>query len=99
MYQKFPFNDVNVHGKVLNSLVLRIDPQLTDSAIIIQFKRVVQILCNIKRLFHSDGNFLLLICDRHIRTAFDMLLQHRCKIEVYRKVSVRHHDIFFSRIL
>ena len=90
---------VNVHGKVLNSLVLRIDPQLTDSAVSVQFKRVVQILCNIKRLFHSDGNFLLLICDRHIRTAFDMLLQHRCKIEVYRKVSVRHHDIFFSRIL
>ena len=27
-----------------------------------------------------------------------MLLQHRCKIEVYRKVSVRHHGIPFKSI-
>ena len=99
MYQELPFNDVNVHGKVLNSPVLRVDPQLTDSAVIVQLKRVVQILCDIEGLYHSGGNFLLLISDCHIRTAFDMLFQHRCKIEVCRKVGVRHHHILFSRIL
>ncbi len=95
--QKLTADNEDIHGQFLYAVGLRIDVNFLKPSVF-HIKGIVEdpVIGRIVQQFLR--NLLLVVGDRHIRTAVDMGLQHGTEIKVHHHIRIGHDHIFLFLI-